>query len=304
MTKAPKISLTQWTLFNAVMEEGGYLKAAKKLNRSHSSLHHAVAKLQDQLGVELLKVEGKQPVLTEIGEVVLRRTKQLVQEAQDIETLAAQLNKGWESEITLAVENIFPKSRLHPILKAFSGDNRISRLRILDVVLMGAAETIQNRSADLVISPILPSGYVGTPLLSIELFPFAHKDHPLNTQDNPATQKELAASLQIVIKDTASQETDSRFGWLKSEKRWTVSDFYHAREILKTGEGFCWAPAHILEPDVSNGLLKPIATAEELSRIVPLYLVEPKAETAGPGVQLLAKLIREKAAENATSPHH
>ncbi len=294
--KLADVTLAQWAILDAVIQEGGYLKAAQKLHKSHSSLHHAVAKLQLQLGVQLIETKGKKISATEIGEVIHRRSKQLLQDAADIEKLARRMNEGWESEITLAVENIFPKSVLHPILHEFSNRNHTSRLRILDVVLLGAVQTIEQASADLVISPIVPSGHLGTPLLSVTLYPFAHVDHPLNQMENLPTERDLTNALQIVIKDTANNSNEDHknpLGWLKAEKRWTVSDFYHAREILKTGQGFCWAPTHFLAEDIKNGILKAISTEGDLARIAPLYLVNPKPETSGPGVNLLAKMIRE-----------
>lgn len=299
--KLADITLTQWAILDAVITEGGYLKAARKMNKSHSSLHHAVNKLQQQLGVPLLEIHGKQPVLTKIGEVIHRRARQLLQDATDIEKLAIQMGDGWESEITIAVENIFPKSVLHPILKEFSNGNHVSRLKILDVVLTGAVQTIERAEADLVISPIVPRGYLGTPLLTTALYPFAHCDHPLNQSAHPASERDLANTLQIVIKDTATPTStstavsDSPLVWLKSEKRWTVSDFYHAREILKTGQGFCWGPHHLFWEEIDAGQIKAIPTTGDLTRIVTLYLVEPKPETTGPGATLLAKLIREQA---------
>jgi DNA-binding transcriptional LysR family regulator len=290
-----KITLSQWTMFDAVIREGGYLKAAAKLNRSHSSLHHAVNKLQQQLGVTLLEVHGKQPVLTATGQVVHRRAQQLLKDVADLETLARQLNQGWESEITIAVENIFPKSLLHPVLKKFNAANLNSRLKILDVVLGGAVEAIENATANLVITPILPQGYLGTQLITLELRPYAHRNHILNQQPDPVSQKELANTLQIVIKDTATNETKTPFGWLRAEKRWTVSDFYHALEILKIGDGFCWAPAHLFAREIETGEIKAIPTEGNLSRAATLYLVEPKPDARGPGVSLLADLIREEA---------
>ncbi|WP_025899418.1 LysR family transcriptional regulator [Sneathiella glossodoripedis] len=290
-----RISLSQWAIFDAVIEHGGYYKAAKALNRSHSSLHHAVAKIQQQLGVDLLVIDGKTPVLTKIGEVIHRRAKRLLQESLEIEELAVKLSRGWESEITVAVENIFPKSLLQPALKHFHKTNHITRLRILDVVLSGAMEMIETAEADIVITPIVPSGFIGTPLLTVTLLPFAHKDHPLNKMAQPATQRDLIEHLQIVIKDTGTVARKMPTGWLRAEKRWTVSDFYHAREILLSGDGFCWMPEHFLKTSCPDHQIKQIQTEGELARAATLYLVTSKGENAGPGVELLARLIREEA---------
>lgn len=66
MTRA-KSTLEQWRILQAVVDFGGYAQAAEKLNKSQSSLNHAVAKLQHQLGIELLEVKGRKAYLTPQG---------------------------------------------------------------------------------------------------------------------------------------------------------------------------------------------------------------------------------------------
>ena len=67
----PKSTFEQWRIFQAVVDEGGYAQAAEKLNKSQSSLNHAVAKLQQSLGVALLEVQGRKAYLTAEGQVFL-----------------------------------------------------------------------------------------------------------------------------------------------------------------------------------------------------------------------------------------
>lgn len=294
MKNLPQVSLTQWAIFNAVVDNGGYLRASKYLNRSHSSVHHAVNKLQLQLGVQLLEIDGKTPRLTAIGEVMHRRSQQLLKDADELEKLASFLGEGWEPEITLAVENIFPNNLLNPILDIFYQQNSVSRLKIETVVLNGAVETIRNGSADLVITPIVPSGYLGTPLTQIQLYPIAHKNHPLIWLDKPVRQRDLIAQLQIVISDTARATDGPSLGWLKAEQRWTVSDFHHAKDILMSGKGFCWIPDYLVATELASGELCKIETEDEFARSATLHLVIPKRDQLGPGAELLARLIKEE----------
>ncbi|EDP99496.1 transcriptional regulator, LysR family protein [Shewanella benthica KT99] len=46
-----KSTLEQWRILQAVVDFGGDAQAAAVLNKSQSSLNHAVAKLQSQLGI-------------------------------------------------------------------------------------------------------------------------------------------------------------------------------------------------------------------------------------------------------------
>lgn len=301
MTNHPKSTLAQWTIFNAVIEYGGYLKAAQALNRSHSSLHHAVTKLQQQIGVQLVEVEGKTLRLTSIGEVMQRRSQQLLKDALEIEKLTDTLGQGWETEITLAVDALYPRAALTPVLKKFHDTNPVTRLKIQSVVLNGAVEMIKNCTADLVISPAVPQGHLGSTLTYVTLLLYAHRDHPLIKTNIPVSQRELTKHLQIVISDTAVSTTDLAFGWLKPEQRWTVSDFEHAKDILMAGRGFCWMPEFVVADQIRQGEICAINTKDAITRSVTLSLVIPEPERMGPGVELLSTLIREEGRQRLPS---
>ena len=109
----PKSTLEQWRIFQAVVEQGGYAQAAEKLNKSQSSLNHAIAKLQQTLGVALLEVRGRKAYLTDAGDMFLRRAKLLNQHMQELELLAHNIHQGWEAEIRLAVEIAHPRRPLN-----------------------------------------------------------------------------------------------------------------------------------------------------------------------------------------------
>ncbi|RCI64039.1 LysR family transcriptional regulator, partial [Pseudomonas aeruginosa] len=78
-------------------------QAAEALHRSQSSISYTVARMQEQLGVPLLRIDGRKAVLTEAGEVLLRRSRQLVKQAGQLEELAHHMEQGWEPEVRLVV---------------------------------------------------------------------------------------------------------------------------------------------------------------------------------------------------------
>ena len=164
-----RTTLEQWRILQAVIDHGGYHQAGEALHRSPSSLNHAVAKLQQQLGVELLRVEGRKAQLTEAGEVMLRRSRQLTDDAYQLETLSENMQRGWEPEIRLAYDAIFPQQRLLHVLKAFYPHSRGSRIRIEETVITGTLECITEARADLVICSTVPKGHLGEYLLSVQM---------------------------------------------------------------------------------------------------------------------------------------
>ncbi|GAA0666092.1 MULTISPECIES: LysR family transcriptional regulator [Rheinheimera] len=290
MPYRPKSTMEQWRILQAVVDAGGYAQAADLLNKSQSSLNHAVAKLQYQLGVELLEVKGRKAFLTPAGEVMLRRSRLLTQQIEDLELLASNINVGWEPEIRIAVELVYPKQILYRALAKFHPISRGSRIQIIDTVITGSTEMILEHKADLVIaaSPSVPKGYIGEPLTVIQMVPVVGKDHLL-AQLPELDLNELSQHLQIVIRDTASKPKD--VGWLRAEQRWTVNNFFEAVDILKNGIGFCWLPEHLIDGLLKQGILVRLAITQSSARIVPLALVTPKEETLGPGSRQLRELL-------------
>lgn len=289
MPYRPKSTLEQWRILQAVVDAGGYAQAADLLNKSQSSLNHAVAKLQSQLGVELLEVIGRKAQLTPAGEVMLRRSRILTQQIEDLELLADNLDKGWEPEIRIATELAYPKPFLYQALQAFYPISRGSRVQIIDTVLTGTSEIIMQKKADLVITGVVPKGYLSEPLYVTRFIPVVGCQHPLASVAS-LDQNELSQQLQIVIRDTAVRPQE-HMGWLKAEQRWTVNNFHEAVDILQLGLGFCWLPDFVVNPQLENGQLCRLPLKQSTERLVPMSLLAPQEETLGPGSRQLRQLL-------------
>lgn len=285
-----KTTLEQWRILQAVVDHGGYAHAAEHLNKSQSSLNHALAKLQSQLGVELLEVKGRKAYLTEAGEVMLRRSRYITQNVEELESLAVNIQQQWEPEIAIAVDLAFPRPQLFDTLSDFLPESRGSRLKILDTVLTGTEEAIIDKQADLVITHSVPKGFLGEPIGTVCFVAVCSPDHPLAQLNQPVDPNALQQHLQIVIKDTGSSPQE-RQGWLRSEQRWTVSQFDSARGLLKRGLGFCWLPEHEVSSDIDNGELVKLHVEGSSFRRLTSYLVIPAKDNLGPGSQMLASLL-------------
>lgn len=288
-----RTTLEQWRILQAVIDHGGYHQAGEALHRSPSSLNHAVAKLQQQLGVELLRVEGRKARLTSAGEVMLRRSRQLTDDAFQLETLSENLQRGWEPEIRIAYDAIFPSQQLLQALKTFHPLSRGCRIRIEETVLTGTWECIEQGRADLVICSIVPKGHLGEYLQQVQMVPVCHPDHALNQTDRPLSAKELSQQLQVVIRDSGLQPQEQQ-GWLKAEQRWTVDYFDAAIELLQTGLGFCWLPLHKVSKLIDSGQLVQLQLVEGRDRRITTHLLAPKPDQLGPGAQLLQEILLQQ----------
>ncbi|MFM2484213.1 LysR family transcriptional regulator [Celerinatantimonas yamalensis] len=293
-----RTTIEQWRIFQAVVHCNGYAQAAKELNKSQSSLNHAVAKLQAQLGVQLLEVKGRKAQLTAAGEVMLRRSQFLTQQIEDLEQLAHSLERGWEPTLTIAVEHFHPKDKIYQALKLFHPQSRGTRVTIIDTVISATAEAITDASADLVITPELPLGVLGTCLCHTRLVLVAHRQHPLARQSN-ISYDDLTQHLQLVVRDNG-KHPDNRHGWLKAEQRWTLSNFNEAIELLLQGMGFAWLPEHQVKEHLSSGILINLKVQRGATRQFTSYLVAPKPQHQGPAGALLEQLIVDQYTSSAS----
>jgi DNA-binding transcriptional LysR family regulator len=249
--------------------------------------------MQNLLGVALLRTEGKSLVLTSEGEVLLRRSARLLENSEELQMTAKTLSQGWETELSIAVESIFPTSCLFNTLKAFYPQSRGCRLRVRDTVIGATTAAIENKEVDLAIASFLPKGHSGTSIVDVEMLIVVHSSHPLALRKEPITERNLAGHLQIVISEKMVKDTKDK-GWLKAEQRWTVDSIGAALSCLHQGIGFCLLPRHEVADDLASGILVSLQVENLLSPKVWLTLVVPRPETLGPAGQLLRDLFLER----------
>jgi DNA-binding transcriptional LysR family regulator len=290
--KQPRVTLEQWRTLQAVIDHGGYAQAAEILHRSQSSLSYTVTKMQQQLGMPLLRIEGRKAVLTPAGDVLLRRSRQLVNDAAELEAVAHNLDQGWEPEIRVVVDAAFPSACLMPALKAFIPLSRGTRVQLNEVVLSGADEALMEGNADLVICGNIPQGFLGDQLIEVEFIAVAHRDHPLHQLNRELTNEDLRREIQVVIRDSGVQ-LKRDVGWLGSSHRWTVTSIDKATDALAGGLGFGWIPYHHAKRFIESDELLPLPLREGQRRRVDLFMVFGQSERAGPATQKLAAILRE-----------
>ena len=291
MAKAPKVTLEQWRVLQSVIDKGGFAQAADALHKSQSSVSYTVAKLQEQLGYPLLVIEGRKAKLTERGEVLLKRSRNLLKEAVDLEALAHTLGQGWEPVIELVVDEAFPTPALLRALKAFEPQSRGTQVQLHKVVLSGGEEALLTGHPDLVLGPFVPTGYLADPIIEVEFQAVAAPEHALFNEPEAINNERLCQELQIVIRDSAL--TNKRdVGWLGSNRRWSVSSIQSALEIISSGIGFAWLPSSEVYPALAKGQLKQLDLISGSRRSFDFYAIFGKGERTGPATRLFIELLQ------------
>jgi DNA-binding transcriptional LysR family regulator len=291
---SPRITLDQWAALVAVVEEGGYAQASLRLHRTQSTVTYTIQKLEDLLGLKVFEIRGRRAVLTPAGEVLYRRGKSLIEDAARLERSAASLAEGWEPELRLAVDMIFPTWLLLRALAEFGDQHPEVRIELIEAVLGGAEEALVEGRVDFVIGSHVPGGFIGDPLMQVRFVCAASPAHPLHQLGRPLTLDDLRAHRHLVVRDSGARRSRSG-GWL-NERRWTVSNKATSIRAACMGLGFAWFAEENIRQELDTGTLERLPLTEGAERYAALYLIFADRAAAGPGVRQLAEIIRGKVA--------
>lgn len=286
----PKATLEQWRMLKAVVDAGGFAKAAELVHKSPSSINHAVQKLQIQLGVALLEVRGRKAELTPAGEAMLRRAEHLLEEAARMEGVARAMAQGVESEVALAVDQLVPQDAVIDALERFSRRFPNTRIQLHETLLDGGPELLRQGRVDMLLGPSVPSGFLGEPVGQIRMVCIAHAHHPLAHAGKRLSLHDLRSHRQVVVRDS-SESHAGEGGWLDAERRWTVDHISTALRIVLAGFAFAWLPECAARDGLDKGSLVELDLEAGGTQLVTLSLAFADRDRAGEATRALAQIV-------------
>ena len=84
-------------VLDAIDRRGSFAGASKELHRVPSTISYVVAKLEDDLGVQIFERMGPRVALTPAGIELLKEGRYLLKAAQDLEHRVRRVASGWET---------------------------------------------------------------------------------------------------------------------------------------------------------------------------------------------------------------
>jgi len=116
--------------FQAVIDAGGFSRAAERLDLSQSAVSQAIANLEHRLGTVLLR-RGNPPQLTEAGIRMLRFAETVLNEERETLADIAQIKSGARSTLSLALSPATNARYGVTLLKEFSERNPLTRFKVV-----------------------------------------------------------------------------------------------------------------------------------------------------------------------------
>jgi DNA-binding transcriptional LysR family regulator len=279
-----RVTLEQWRMFRSVVQYGGFNQASQGIHKSQSSIHTAVGKIESALNVKLFEIEGRKTILTEAGELMLRRANFLLDEAAKLEVVGQTLGQGTEAQLRIAVDEMFPQVILYKVLESVSAKYPMLQIELVESVLSGSSELVNNAGVDIAISPMALIDGFSEELCQIDFIAVANPEHALHTLNRELTEQDLKSHRQVVVRDSAVlKRSDS--GWLGANQRWTVSHLRTSIDMICNGLGFAWLPLSSIQKKLDKGELKPLPLRHNSQRSMPLYLIFKDGDSLGPAAR-------------------
>ena len=108
------------SVFAKVVEQGGFARAAERLQLSASAVSRHVAELESHLGVRLLNRTTRKLSLTESGQAFHERTVQLLADLEEAEVAVASSAMSPRGTLRLTCPIAFGEWQVAPAIAAFS----------------------------------------------------------------------------------------------------------------------------------------------------------------------------------------
>lgn len=176
----------QWDLdlhhleqFVAVARTKNFTRAAEELHLSQSALSRAIRKLEEQLGQPLFERKPREVVLTDLGELLLERAKEILQLVDDTSSLLSEA--GRHGRIRLgAIPTIAPYF-LPDLLRSFADEHPDVSVIVQEDTTENLIRRCSHGEIDLAILalPVIARYLEVEPLFEEELFLVTSPEHAL-----------------------------------------------------------------------------------------------------------------------------
>jgi DNA-binding transcriptional LysR family regulator len=259
MDGRPGVTLEQARALDALARHGTFARAAAALNKRHTAVLYALKTLEEQSGVVLLDRRGYRTRLTPGGTRVLEHARKLLSAARELEDACAEIRTGWEPELRLVFDGIFPVEPILEVALAIARAGATTRVDVSTEFLAGVERTFVDADADLMVTVITPQA---TDLRVVRLAPIrarllAHRDHPLARVRGDIEPSDLAAHLLLTVRGSDPRLHLST-GDIEPTITFRLNDFHAKKAGLLAGLGYGWMPEHLVENELKKRVLVPL----------------------------------------------
>jgi DNA-binding transcriptional LysR family regulator len=288
------MTLDQLRALVAVVDEGSFSAAARRLRRVQSAVSHAMAALERQLGVALFDRTKRVPTLTPEGRLVLAQARRVLAEADALARTAQSLESGLEPLVAIGLDAIFPTTALVALGRGFADAFPRTELRVFTETLSAVSKRVQDGSCHLgVVGPAADTrGLERVHLAEVRLVPVAAREHPLASHKGTIPSAVLREHVQIILSERGEGGVADQ--GVLSDRTWRVVDLGTKHALVQGGLGWGNMPEHVVREAIAEGSLvrlRPAAWSDD-EHVLSLALVHRPDLAMGPATRWTVDHLR------------
>lgn len=281
------VSFDQLRIFIAAADEGSFSAAGRRLHRAQSVISQTIANLEGQIGVALFAREGRYPVLTEAGVLLLADARVVTHTVDALKARAKGMASGVEPELSVAIDVMFPMAVLTQAAASFGERFPSTPLRLYVEALGGVAQAVLDGQCQLGVMGTLPLSVpelITERLLGVKIVFVAAPSHPLAQICGKVPECEVSRHIQLVLTDRTELSKGREFRVI-SPRNWRLADLGAKHAFLLAGLGWGGMPHAMVARDIREGALRIIQLqdlpAEEVMPMSATYRADAPPGPAG-----------------------
>lgn len=254
-----KLSLESLEVLDTIARKGSFAAAAESLFRVPSAITYTVRKLEEDLGVTLFNRSGHRAELTSAGAELLREGRHLLNAANELELRVKRVASGIETELAIAVSDVFNIAAIYPILDRFYAQNFGTRLKLLREVYGGSWDALLSGRADISLGAPGDAppgvGYIAKPMGTLEFHYAVAPAHPLAKLAEPLQNQDIMRYRSVSAADSSRNLAPRTSGILSGQDVLTVPDMMTKLQAQVAGLGVGYLPKRLAERYAADGKL-------------------------------------------------
>jgi len=281
-----KLSIDALEVIDAIARKGSFAAAAESLFRVPSAITYTIRKLEEDLGVAIFDRSGHRANLTEAGAELLKEGRYLLDAAHALESRVKRVATGVETDIGIAINDLFSNRAVFHILEDFYAQGFGTRVKVMREVFGGSWDALLSGRADISIGApgeAPPGGGFSTKLLGQLEFVFAvAPNHPLAQMPEPLDNQDIIQHRAVAAADSSRNLPPRTSGILSGQDVLTVPDMQSKLEAQMAGLGVGYLPINLAKQHANLGKLM-IKEVAESKTLAPTFIAWSNQRTTQMG---------------------
>lgn len=246
-----QIERNEIRVFLAVVEEGGFSRAAERLHISQSAVSQAVANLEHKLDTRLLVRKGRLR-LTESGKRLFTFAQTLSNEEQRALADIQRIRTGALSTLNLAMNSVVSRVYGRQLMLEFCERNPLTRLKLDVAPSRELIYGVEEDRWELGFGPFqhnMPGHFVLMPFFTEARVLVVHEAHPrfAELKDDPQSELASATLLTSYLDDASKRAGQEQRLRNQFASVWEVSNLELRLALAEAGKGVTYLSNMLLD---------------------------------------------------------